>query len=93
MASWRKKAHRQLLERHGRGPEGARCGGCRLLRRFEGSTVWFKCSLTAYTGGAATDWRATLIACGSYTERDLRAVERDTLEALATDLDAMEAEQ
>ena len=46
------------------------CGKCKFFLRFHQSTTWFKCDLTTFTGGAATDWRAKWPACGKWEESE-----------------------
>lgn len=47
----------------GRGPEGKRCKDCKNFVRLEYAKTYFKCGLTNYTGGKATDIKATSPSC------------------------------
>lgn len=47
----------------GQGPQGETCGTCEHLVRKEYSKTYFKCGLTNYTGGPATDIRKGSPAC------------------------------
>lgn len=49
---------------------GKTCGNCAHLRH-QGMTAgrYLKCSLSVVRRGAATDWRASWLACGKFEQR------------------------
>jgi hypothetical protein len=52
----------------GRGPEGKRCKDCKHMVRQEFAKTYFKCGLTNYTSGKATDIKATSPSCQYFEE-------------------------
>lgn len=68
MKPWAEKALRDLYFMHGQTPKKF-CKECVHLLRVAGSRSRCKCELTAYTGGASTDWSESAQACGYFGQR------------------------
>jgi len=45
------------------------CWECRHLIAFHYDRAYYKCGLTRWTSGPATDWRLKWTACGAFEER------------------------
>ena len=50
----------------GTGNNDKKCRDCKHFRRIEYAKTYFKCGLTNYTGGKATDIKATAPSCKYY---------------------------
>ena len=48
--------------------EGHQCRECMHFRGYEYSKTYFKCKVFGDTGSQATDWGATLVACGLFNK-------------------------
>lgn len=57
----------KMHQKHGHGPEGARCGDCQHFGRKASNTrSYFKCALFGVSSSTATDWRMSWPACGKF---------------------------
>lgn len=57
------KSYKGYPAEPGSGPAGETCGSCANLVTRQFSKTYFKCGLTDYTGGPATDIRKKSPAC------------------------------
>jgi len=55
-----------MVGQFGKGPEGKKCGSCRLLIARQFSRTYYKCMLRGDTRGPATDHRKRWTACGKF---------------------------
>ena len=53
----------------GRGIEGKKCKDCKHFVRIELSKTYFKCGLTNYTSGKATDIKASAPSCQFFEDK------------------------
>lgn len=54
----------------GQGPEGKLCKHCKHFIRLEYAKTYYKCGLTNYTGGKATDIKATSPSCQYFEDKE-----------------------
>lgn len=55
--------------------EGHKCKECKHFREYQYGKTYFKCNVYGNTSSEATDWGATLDACGLFNkETDLKDI-------------------
>lgn len=58
----------KMRQAYGPGPLGCKCKHCIHLRNYQYRRTYYKCELYGTTGGAATDWKVSWLACGKFEE-------------------------